>query len=418
MDGLNVTFRLQRLRCLEEADGAGAAEPYMWVMFFKLDGETLTVDSDAGFKVKGQAVSVSMSGNHGDLGDRGVNRGDVVAIPAQLGAFDTVLMPIPLTKQVGQMTHVGGAIGCIAVLLEQDATPSDAILAGHNKLAESVTTELAKVIDTLGPGKQSPSDEEIAGIISDVTGAVTRAVRNAVNGLAELLRNSDDLVGAAVLLISQAELASAGRAGLDLRHRWIQRLATLTPVSQGFGSSSTTVLRPGRYNRVLSGITSVQLPPGWRLLTFPSSNFQGTPHVLDRSGAATGARSFIIDQGEVVFFDQPDFGGRQQAFTEPGRHDGQDTALASFGDNRLASLRVPPGWRVTVFREKGFVGQRAVFDRDTPRLPANLAGQVSSAILEREDNSSADGEYELEAHITGIRRISHLPPVTGTFVPA
>jgi hypothetical protein len=57
--------------------------------------------------------------NHGDLGDT-YDPGDI-AIPSQIGEYRTVLQPIPVPSFPGM--NVGGAIGCIPVLLYQNGTP-------------------------------------------------------------------------------------------------------------------------------------------------------------------------------------------------------------------------------------------------------------------------------------------------------
>src|SRR5690349_9758199 len=38
--------RLSKLHCVDENDGTGNAEPYLWRVFFKLDGETVSARID------------------------------------------------------------------------------------------------------------------------------------------------------------------------------------------------------------------------------------------------------------------------------------------------------------------------------------------------------------------------------------
>lgn len=54
-----------------------------------------------------------------------------------------------------------------------------------------------------------------------------------------------------------------------------------------------------------------------------------------------------------------------------------------------------------------------VIDRDTARLPALLAGRVSSLVAERFDGGSGDGDWEITAHVvaTPRRTIPHPIPV-------
>ena len=46
MNDLNIEFKLERIHCHDEGDGIGNAEPYLWTVFFKIDGDTLAVNSD------------------------------------------------------------------------------------------------------------------------------------------------------------------------------------------------------------------------------------------------------------------------------------------------------------------------------------------------------------------------------------
>ena len=129
MQDLNIELKLDRIRCHDEGDGPGSAEPYLWVVYFKVDGETIVVNTDGPNPpfLQGPPTIVPTPGNHGNLGVNDVDEGDEFAVPSIIGEYRTVMKPIPLTVPLLGKTEVGGMIGCIAVLMEEDNTPAAAI---------------------------------------------------------------------------------------------------------------------------------------------------------------------------------------------------------------------------------------------------------------------------------------------------
>lgn len=410
MRNLDVTFKLPRLRCRDEADGIGPAEPYLWVTFVKVDGETVVVDET--FHLAGTPTIVprlSPGGDHGDLHDPAVRAGDVVTIPAPLDSFSTILKPIPLKTPIAGVTHIGGVIGCIAVLLEEDDTPEHAIAAGHTRLNDALRAEIQRVLATI------EMRDQFVGAVDGIAGAVTGQVKDAIVGalgtvesITEFFGNSDDMIGAAALVAEHADLEAASSGGLDLRVRWADRFARFTQTS-GLGRTSFQLTR-GEYDRRLPGRFRVKLPRGWRVACFTDAAFGGHESVVDGSGLLpANTESFKVDQGEVVAFDQPDFQGNGVGFVSPGHVNGGE--LRPLTDNQIASLRIPADWRVTAFSERNFTGDRLTLTGDTPRIPAPLAGRISSLRLDRDD-STVEGDWELEAHVTG-RRLFDLGDLDG-----
>jgi hypothetical protein len=56
-------------------------------------------------------------------------------------------------------------------------------------------------------------------------------------------------------------------------------------------------------------------------------------------------------------------------------------AALTIGNDTIRSIRVPEGWRVTLYQHAGFTGSTQVLTRDAAEL-ASMSGQVSSLVIE------------------------------------
>jgi hypothetical protein len=225
MDPLRVTFDLANIECLDEGDGPGDAEPYLWTVFFKVDGSTASINPQTK-KLEGASTVVSMPGDHGDLGDAGaeVDAGETVPIPSAVGHFATTLTPIPV-KGFPSLA-APGVVGCLAVLLEEDSTPDDAIVQGHQALNQA----LKQAIDSSLPSinlAQGISQTTLDGIADQVSSAAESAVADHVSfwdgvwGFLSFGNNQDDLIGQARFIFSQNQLEkSLGKSPIPLSQHW------------------------------------------------------------------------------------------------------------------------------------------------------------------------------------------------------
>ena len=80
---------------------------------------------------------------------------------------------------------------------------------------------------------------------------------------------------------------------------------------------------------------------------------------------------------KVYAFSNGGHTGSFQAFG-PGKYDMADLTI---GNDTIRSLRVPDGWRVTLYEHDGFSGSTQVLTRDAAEL-ASMSGQVSSLVIE------------------------------------
>lgn len=179
-DTLQVSLRLERVRCFDEGDGWGDSEPYLWTVFFKVDGASVVL-SDA-LMLSGTGTIMTTPGSHGNLGDTDVGAGDDLAIPSAIGAFETVLRPISVPSFVqGVIADVGGVVGVACVLMEEDNVTDDGAEAGHQALNLAVESAINAMIPTLGVSNQELSDDAIAAAMSGIPDQVTSAIREQQN---------------------------------------------------------------------------------------------------------------------------------------------------------------------------------------------------------------------------------------------
>lgn len=220
MHTLNVNLNLTNLHCFDEGDGLGSAEPYLWTVFFKIDGDTTVVNS--ALALQGTATVIGTPGNHGDLPNHDVDPGENVPVPAALGHFATQLRPIPLQQPFGNFREVGGVMGAVTVLLEQDNTPGPAVARGHEALNRAVRDSLNALIPTLNFGHQEPTDAEIAAIQQKIGDAVKAAIRDGVSVWDWLggLGNMDDKIGSEVFRFSHNQLEANGVSGIGIQKRF------------------------------------------------------------------------------------------------------------------------------------------------------------------------------------------------------
>ena len=222
MDPTPVRITLDTIHCFDEGDGPGDAEPYLWTVFFKLDGETVRV---VGGVLQGTATVIATPGDRSNLGVGGVGAGDTIAIPDNLGRFQTILTPIPIFDNATSTMPTGntsGVIGCAVILLEQDDTPASAIAAGHAALTVALQTQLDQLIPTLNAFHTSPTDDEIKAIVAAVGSAVTNAISNGVGVWDWLsgLGNMDDTIGTKAVYVSQADICKALLKGVSIFEDW------------------------------------------------------------------------------------------------------------------------------------------------------------------------------------------------------
>ncbi|MEZ5352868.1 MAG: BACON domain-containing carbohydrate-binding protein [Bryobacteraceae bacterium] len=129
-------------------------------------------------------------------------------------------------------------------------------------------------------------------------------------------------------------------------------------------------------------ISSIQIPPGWKVTLYASPNYAGdsmvfwadVPNLSAIRGPCGGswndcAQSFtIVPPATVKFFEHTNYAGAVLIA------DAENPRLADSGwDNRISSIQVPLGWKVTLYTGQDYTGleprQFAADARDLPSTP-------------------------------------------------
>ncbi|NJK31640.1 MAG: hypothetical protein HC927_04060 [Deltaproteobacteria bacterium] len=206
-DQLTVRISLDQLLCLEARDGWGDAEPYMWNIFFKIDGST--TQANPGYGYGGNATVYSPAGSHGNLGRDSVDDGEVVAIPPSIGRWTTTLQQIP--DQTGGQNNMPAIVGVLSVLMEQDSVSNVGAEAGRMALRDLISKRLQDLLVSKAPNANmvpSFTQAEIEAALADAESQVMQAVMAKQTTLQNIKSwfNPDDMIGYDLRVFSQHEL--------------------------------------------------------------------------------------------------------------------------------------------------------------------------------------------------------------------
>lgn len=268
---MRCTINLNPLDCHDEGDGIGDAEPYLWTIFFKCDGSTLSV-SDAG-RIEGSAVTFPTPGSHGNLNDEDVDAGDSVFIPSELGSFGDSVIPIPVALAIQPILgqeDLPGFFGVVIVLMEEDNVTDAGAEAGHAALNTAVQSAIDQVLQSLGAGHTTITPEDIESVTAGIDEAVKAAIRAQQNIFEDIWSwlNADDQIGNKTFVFNQDQFVTAEfpdqRVGsLGFSERWrnhgdweihgamalTEPCAATSAASILAGQATETVFRGGRPDR-------------------------------------------------------------------------------------------------------------------------------------------------------------------------
>lgn len=229
METLNVVLKLNQVICHDEGDGPGSAEPYLWAIFFKIDG--LSVQQN-GVSLSGEAEFRFSQGSHENLPNHDVDPGEVIQIPSAVGEWSTLLKPIVIDDFQGNIIEVPGIVGVVAVLMEEDNVTDSGAEAGHQGLNNHVRTSINDFIASINlldfmnsEDPQADLQQMIDDLIKSIKDGVEDVVEDAIvsnqNWLEDIWAwiNKDDKIGDKVWTFNADEIVAANY-NIPLNERW------------------------------------------------------------------------------------------------------------------------------------------------------------------------------------------------------
>ena len=221
---IRLQIALHTLSLHRKSTRCGNAEPYMWNIFFRVDGETITINPD--FTISGKAVFHFSKGSHRNL-RRSIHRDKTLPIPTNVGVWETDLTPIqvPYFEQ-----DIPGIAGVICVLMEENNVSNEGAEAGRIALEQQVQKAINSALNDFEPkviditNIQNSIQGYFQSKVSEFAEGIEKHVAEAIITRQSLLQNvwsfikADALVGFHVWNFNHRQLSTDGTQHFS--HRW------------------------------------------------------------------------------------------------------------------------------------------------------------------------------------------------------
>jgi hypothetical protein len=158
----DALIHLDRLRCIEEHDGSGHSEPYIWPLFLWVDDDTIG---------SGDFVAATAHGNafSREVIKSGINDGEVVPIPSTVRTLGHRFDDDGGTRQ----------FGIVVLLFEWDETPMDAVRAAYSAYVRELPIALGEFVSRNLRAPETAA--EIQSIVDEVRPKIVDAGRDALS---------------------------------------------------------------------------------------------------------------------------------------------------------------------------------------------------------------------------------------------
>lgn len=227
MEGVNIKIELQKLVRHYKMENRGKGAPYLWVVFFKIDGTC--VDITPAFRLSGKGYFENKPGSHGNLGITSLTTQKTIPIPTKIGEWRTRIEPfhIPYFEQ-----KAPGMTGAIVVMMEENNVSYRGAEAGHQALNKKVEIAVNQALKEFDPRfvdieNVMPSIKKFfEDKVAQTTGSMQNDIISAIKSNQRLLRNlwtyfnPDSLIGFHVWNFNQKELIESPNQSINFSHSW------------------------------------------------------------------------------------------------------------------------------------------------------------------------------------------------------
>jgi hypothetical protein len=219
----SIDSALTNLHCITPTDPSGEDEPYLWVFFVTVDGNTVRQRVGDLHHLTANISVHSGSGRPGNLGAPSTVSGGNIHITPSVGQFGSGIRPIVLdTTEGGVMRRlfIPGTIAITSVVIDEDSAPRDAMEEAFNDVKTNIQNRFNDFINGL------ELDPLLAGAFAapDPVAVVRRAFAQAVAGLQTTLAQESIAIAIQSAQISAMastdwwnpfDMAALAIAGLD-----------------------------------------------------------------------------------------------------------------------------------------------------------------------------------------------------------
>ncbi len=357
---MDVRIKLEKFKILATNEGSGDDEPYLWVIYLKVDGTTLSVTSLSNARADFHAPS----GSQNDLGFSSDDWGDLneeVSIPKAIGEWNTqlttVTIPPGLDSTMGETLSV---VAVVVVCIEEDATKASASEDGRKALVKTLKEEVNKSLRAgVAPKINEIAEQAKDAVLDAITSASVSVLSFApITSLIDLggIVDPDDFIGSGLAgPVNFQQIRNSGVTGIPF-----------TLIFAGDGKYRVT----GRIGRTdiptLSTVGAVSLAPN-RIDVFGRGDDHRTWYVTSADSANNWGSFEAI--GDGVFTSGPAVAN--------SRSDGFDVC-ARGNDRRIwraASSNGGKSWGAWApIGEGTFISAPAVVSRGPNRLDVFACG--------------------------------------------